>query len=222
MRLLLVEDECKLSEALSHQLRQRGYLVDCHADGESGLESALTDIYDLLILDRMLPRLDGLSLVKEFRNQGHDTPVLFLTAKDTYQDRVAGLDAGADDYLVKPFSIDELMARIRALSRRKGKELIDEILTIGDLSLDPLKGEVLINHQRIRLSVKESQLLELLMRHCGQVLTKEQIFFKIWGNCDSDFANVDLYIHYLRKKINAPASIKTIRGIGYCFEANKT
>ncbi len=217
MRLLLVEDEAKLAEALSYQLRHHSYLVDCRSNGEAGLESALSGIYDLLILDRMLPKLDGLTLLKEFRAQGHKTPVLFLTAKDTYQDRVAGLDAGADDYMVKPFSSEELLARIRALGRRLEKEFVDDVLALGPLRLEPLRSLVYVDDAPVHLSAKEIQLLELLMRNHKQVLTKNQIFFKIWGNSSSDFANVDLYIHYLRRKL-PPDLIKTIRGIGYALE----
>lgn len=220
MRLLFVEDEPRFADALSHQLRKHGYLVDWHADGESGLDAALTGSYDLLILDRMLPRLDGLALLREFRAQNHTEPVLFLTARDACQDRVIGLDAGADDYLIKPFAIDELLARIRALFRRKEKDFCSS-LSSGFLTLEPQKSEVSIGDAPpVSLSMKETQLLEFLMRNSGQVLTKEQIFFKVWGNSDSDFANVDLYIHYLRKKL-PPNLIRTIRGIGYCFEAPK-
>ncbi|WP_346352887.1 response regulator transcription factor [Azotosporobacter soli] len=217
MRLLLVEDEAKLAEALSYQLRHHSYLVDCRHNGEAGLESALSGIYDLLILDRMLPKLDGLTLLKEFRAQGHKTPVLFLTAKDTYQDRVAGLDAGADDYMVKPFSTEELLARIRALGRRLDKDFVDDVIALGSLRLDPLRSLVYVADRPVHLSAKEMQLLELLMRNHKQVLTKNQIFFKIWGNSNSDFANVDLYVHYLRRKL-PPDLIKTIRGIGYSLE----
>jgi DNA-binding response OmpR family regulator len=217
MRLLLVEDEPKLAEALCYQLRNHSYLVDCRNNGETGLETALSGIYDVLILDRMLPKLDGLTLLKEFRAQGHKTPVLFLTAKDTYEDRIAGLDAGADDYMVKPFSTEELLARIRALGRRLEKDFVGDVLALGSLRLDPLRSLVYIDDAAVHLSAKEMQLLELLMRNHKQVLTKNQIFFKIWGNSNSDFANVDLYIHYLRRKL-PPDLIKTIRGIGYYFE----
>ena len=218
MRLLFVDAEISFAEALSQHLRRHGYLVDWRSDGESGLESALTGSYDLLILERLLPRLDGLALLKEFRIQGHAAPVLFLTTRGSCSDRVVGLDAGADDYLAKPFSIDELLARLRALFRRKEKVFCREP-SVGALTLNPQKGEATFeDHLPIRLSLKETQLLEFLMRNCGQTLTKEQLFFKVWGNSDSDFANVDLYIHYLRKKL-PPDLIRTIRGIGYSFEA---
>lgn len=215
MKLLLIEDEQRLSEALSHILHKKGYAVDIASDGEIGLEMASAGIYDLLILDRMLPRRDGVSLLKEFRQLGFDTPVLFLTAKDATVDRVEGLDAGADDYLIKPFATDELLARIRALTRRKNKELVEDILTAGGFVLNPLRGEVVTNNQTIKLTMKESLLLELLLRNYGLVVSKDRILEKVWGYyADIELANVDLYIHYLRKKLNTPF-IKTVRGVGY-------
>jgi two-component system copper resistance phosphate regulon response regulator CusR len=220
MKLLLIEDEQRLVEALSYLLKKNGYATDTATDGETGVEMALTGVYDVIILDRMLPKLDGISLLQEFRHRGFDTPVLFLTAKDTLKDRVEGLDAGADDYLVKPFSTEELLARLRALARRKNKELINATITVSGMVFDPLRGEVSKENKIIQLSVKESQLLELLMCNQGQVITKERIFEKIWGYYSgTDIANVDLYIHYLRKKLNTTA-IKTVRGVGYFFEEN--
>jgi DNA-binding response OmpR family regulator len=218
MKLLLVDDERKLVNALSHLLKKNGYSVDTAVDGETGLELALVGCYDLIILDRMLPSRDGLSVLKEMRSQGCDQPVLFLTAMDTLEDRVLGLDAGADDYLVKPFSTEELLARIRALSRRKGKKLVDNTITVPGLSLDPLKGEVYKGNEVIQLTVKEALLLELLMRNHGQVVTKEVIFDRVWGYYSkTEFGNIDLYIHYLRKKLNT-SHIRTVRGVGYLLK----
>jgi len=215
MKLLLVEDEQRLSEALSHILKKKGYAVDCAFDGEAGLDMASTGVYDMLILDRMLPYLDGISLLKEFRLLGFDTPILFLTAKDSPKDRVEGLDAGADDYLIKPFSTEELLARIRALTRRKNKELGEDLVTVGNLVLNPLRSEVMANNRKIKLTIKESLLLELLMRNCGLVVSKDRILEKVWGYYATiELANVDLYIHYLRKKLNT-SLIKTVRGVGY-------
>jgi len=215
MQLLLIEDEQRLSEALSHILKKKGYAVDIATDGETGLDMAATGVYDILILDRMLPRRTGISLLKEFRLLGFDTPVLFLTAKDTPNDRVEGLDAGADDYLIKPFSTEELLARLRALTRRKSKELAETTLTAAGWVLNPLRSEVTANNQIIKLTVKESLLLELLMRNCGLVVSKDRILEKVWGYyTEIELANVDLYIHYLRKKLNT-SLIKTVRGIGY-------
>ena len=218
MHLLLVEDEQRLSEALSHILKKNGYAVDIASDGEIGLDMAATGVYDILILDRMLPCLNGISLLKEFRLLGFDTPVIFLTAKDTPKDRVEGLDAGADDYLIKPFSTDELLARIRALTRRKNKGLAEDTLSAAGWVLYPLRSEVLANNQTIKLTVKESLLLELLMRNCGLVVSKDRILEKVWGYyTEIELANVDLYIHYLRKKLNT-SLIKTVRGIGYYLQ----
>jgi DNA-binding response OmpR family regulator len=218
MKLLLVDDELKLVNALSHLLKKGGYSVDTATDGETGLEMALVGCYDLIILDWMLPGRDGLSIIKELRSQGSDQPVLFLTAKDTLENRVQGLDAGADDYLVKPFSTEELLARIRALSRRKGKELVDNTIKVPGLTLDPLKGEVYKGDEVIQLTVKEALLLELLMRNHGQVVTKEVIFDRVWGYYSkTEFGNIDLYIHYLRKKLNT-SHIRTVRGIGYLLK----
>jgi DNA-binding response OmpR family regulator len=218
MKLLLVEDELKLVNALSHLLKKNGYSVDTATDGETGLEMALVGCYDLIILDQMLPGRDGLSIIKELRSQGSDQPVMFLTAKDSLEDRVQGLDSGADDYLVKPFSTEELLARIRALSRRKGKELVNTTITVPGLTLDPLKGEVYKGQEVIQLTVKEALLLELLMRNHGQVVTKEVIFDRVWGYYSkTEFGNIDLYIHYLRKKLNT-SHIRTIRGVGYLLK----
>ena len=218
MQLLLVEDELRLSEALCHILKKRGYAVDSAADGETGLDMAATGIYDILILDRMLPRRTGISLLREFRLLVFNNPVLFLTAKDTPSDRVEGLDAGADDYLIKPFSTEELLARIRALTRRKNKELEENLLSVAGWVLNPLRGEVITEDQTIKLTTKESLLLELLMRNYGLVVSKSRILEKVWGYyADIEMANVDLYVHYLRKKLNT-SLIKTIRGVGYCLK----
>lgn len=215
MQLLLIEDEQRLSEALAYILKKKGYSVDIATDGDTGLDMATTGIYDILILDRMLPRRNGLSLLKDFRLLGFDTPVLFLSAKDTPHDKVEGLDAGADDYLIKPFSTEELLARIRALIRRKHKELVEDTLTAAGWVLNPMRNEVIIDKQTIKLSVKESLLLELLMRNYGLVVSKDRILEKVWGYyTEIELANVDLYIHYLRKKLNT-SLIKTVRGIGY-------
>lgn len=220
MQLLLIEDEQRLSEALSYLLKKKGYAVDTALDGEIGLDMAATGAYDLLILDRMLPERDGISLLKEFRLMGFDTPVLFLTAKDTPNDRVEGLDAGADDYLIKPFSTEELLARIRALTRRKSKELVSNTISAAGWTLNPLRSEVIINDQTIKLTIKESLLLELLMRNSGLVVSKDRIMEKVWGyHANIELANVDLYIHYLRKKLNT-SLIKTVRGVGYYLKGD--
>ncbi len=221
MRILLVEDSCRLSEALSHILRKHGYIVDIAFDGETGLDMALIGAYDILILDCMLPKKDGITIVKEVRNLKLDTSIILLTARDSTKDRIEGLDSGADDYLTKPFSTDELLARLRALTRRQTKNCwTDTKLEAARLVLDPLKCEVITeDNQVIKLTAKESLLLELLMRNCGIVVSKERIWEKVWGlQTTSELSNIDLYIHYLRKKLNT-SSIKTVRGFGY-FLAN--
>jgi DNA-binding response OmpR family regulator len=221
MKLLLVEDEVKLVESLSHLLKKNGYVVDVAPDGETGIEMACMGIYDLIILDRMLPRQDGISVLREFRSLGHDTPVIFLSAKDSPEDRAEGLNAGADDYLTKPFYTVELLARLQALARRKNKPLIQNVLVADDLVFDPTRGEVTKNDEVIQLTLKESQLLELLIRNHNQVVTKERIIQKVWGfNSEADFTTVNLYIHYLRKKLRID-NLKTIRGIGYCLAGTK-
>lgn len=221
MKILLVEDENRLNEALAHLLRKEGYTVNTALDGVQGLELALLEKYDLLILDRMLPKLDGLSLLIEFRKQGFSTPVLFLTAKDESEDLVAGLDAGADDYLVKPFIMTELFARIRALTRRRDTKIIDPVITLPGFQFNPLKCQVHIDQEVIQLSSKEALIMEVLIRNYGQVMPKMEIYEQVWGySSDAEISNVDLYIHYLRKKIKLPY-IKTIRGVGYCFEVSE-
>lgn len=215
MKLLLVEDESKLVDSLSHLLRKNGFVVDTALDGQSGLEMACTDIYDIVVLDRMLPQQDGISVLKEFRNLGHETPVIFLTAKDSPEDRAEGLDAGADDYLIKPFYSVELLARLKALTRRSGKSLSEMVLTADDLTLNPLRCQAIKGKEVIQLTLKESQLLELLIRNYGHVVTKEQIIQKVWGYfSEAEFTTVNLYIHYLRKKLKL-TNLKTVWGVGY-------
>lgn len=218
MKLLLVEDEAKLSEALSFLISRAGYTVDTALDGLTGLNLIRNNTYDVIVLDRMLPFLDGLSILKEMRKEKNDTPVLFLTAKDAPSERVTGLEAGADDYLIKPFFTEELLARIKALTRRRAKTLPTDVLLAAGLTLYPLHGEVMKGEEKIQLTAKEASLLALLMQNKGQVVTKERIMEKIWGyDSDAGISNVDLYIYYLRKKLNL-SNIKTIRGVGYSFE----
>lgn len=218
MKLLLVEDEKKLSEALSVLIGRAGYEVDAVYDGMQAWDKIRENSYDVIVLDRMLPKLDGLSLLKEIRKEKNTTPVIFLTAKDAPSERVAGLEAGADDYLIKPFFTEELIARIRVLTRRKESDSCEKTLEGGNVRLYPLHGEVIQNGKKIQLTVKEAALLALLMQNKGQVITKERIMEKIWGyDTEAGMANVDLYIYYLRKKLTGK-NIRTIRGIGYTFE----
>ena len=218
MKLLLIEDETKLSKAIRQILRKEGYVVDAIVDGEIGLEMALFGSYDLILIDWQLSNINGITIVKELRIQGIVIPIIFLTTNDRIEDKVNGLDAGADDYLVMPFCTEEFLARLRALLRRKSKELVDSELMVAGLILDTSKCKVAKGSDVIKLSVKETLLLETLMRNCGNVVTKERIFERLWGSYSQNkFANVDLYIYYLRKKIGA-SYIKTVRGIGYYLE----
>ncbi len=222
MRILLVEDEESLADALGCILRKNNFLVDITYNGIDGEDMALGGIYDLIILDRMLPGKEGLDILKNIRYQGLNTPIIFLTAKDAVTARIEGLDAGADDYLIKPFSTDELLARIRALSRRPNALIGSTKLQVGQLILDPIHSLAQCHADSIKLTFKECQLLELLMRHPHQVLTKEQILERVWGyHSDADLNSVELYIYYLRKKLHGLPTdclIETVRGIGYTFK----
>ena len=221
MRILLVEDEERLSEALAYILKKNRYAVDTALDGISGQDQAETGIYDIIILDRMLPGREGIGILRNIRAQGIKTPVLMLTAKDTIADRVEGLDAGADDYLIKPFSTEELLARVRALGRRQAELIDGESLQAASMILHPMRGEVECAGRLIKLTMKEAQLLELFMRNKGQVISRDQILDRIWGlECEVEMNNVEIYIYYLRKKLEPlPTNIRieTIRGIGYCL-----
>jgi DNA-binding response OmpR family regulator len=217
MRLLMVQDPQRQGDGLSHELVKNGYIVETAPSGETSLELAATGVYDAIILDFSLDGEDGISLLKELRSQEDDTPIILLTPDRGSHHRVLGLDAGADDCLITPFPIEEFMARLRALTRRRGRRFVGNTIRAAGMTLDPLRGEVTIKQRVISLTIKETSLLELLMLNCGQVLTKARIFEKVWGySSESDIANVDLYIHYLRKKIKT-ANIKTKRGIGYCL-----
>jgi len=219
VRILLVEDEIRLAEALEYILKKQGYIVDVADDGAIGQDMAETGIYGVIILDRNLPNIEGVEILKHLRKRGIATPVILLTAKDTVSNRVEGLDAGADDYLIKPFSKDELLARVRALSRRSKNLQTSDALCVASLCLDTRSCEVSIGVDKVKLTVTETQLLELLMRNKGQVLTKEQILDRIWGfEKDVELKNVELYIFYLRKKIafeKGGTVIDTVRGVGY-------
>ncbi|MFA6198510.1 MAG: response regulator transcription factor [Patescibacteria group bacterium] len=220
MRILLVEDEHKIAHALKRGLEQESYAVDVLYDGEAGMARALRGNYDLLILDRMLPGgHDGLEICRAIRTKGLHQPVLILTARDKTSDRVEGLDCGADDYLVKPFSFEELLARIRALLRRPNQS-IGTLLKVGNLELHPETFTVRRGEQSIELSNKEFALLEYLMRNPGRIITKEQLIQHVW-DFDADILpnTVEAFIASLRKKIdkpfNQPEMIKTVRGFGY-------
>ncbi|MDO4331379.1 MAG: response regulator transcription factor [Eubacteriales bacterium] len=224
MRLLIVEDETALAEALTEILKQNGYLADAVANGAEALEYIRTQIYDLILLDIMLPGMDGLSILRQIRQEKIFTPVILLTAKAEVDDIVAGLDAGSDDYLPKPFSTAELLARVRALSRR-GQQYRENALSCDDLSLQKSTMELCCGENAIRLGQKEYQLMELFLRNPRQVLPKELLLTKIWGlDTDTDYNNVEVYISFLRQKLHAlgtRVSIKTSRGVGYSLEITK-
>lgn len=221
MRILVVEDEHKIANAIKKGLSQESFAVDVVYDADEGLASARADEYDLIILDRMLPgEVDGIGICKELRAEGNHTPILMLTAKGAIRDRVVGLDAGADDYLVKPFAFEELLARSRALLRRP-QDSLGLTLQVGDLSLDTTTYEVRRGTTAIDLSQREFALLEYLMRNKGRTLSKEMIIQHVWSyDADVLFNTVEVYIGYLRNKIDRPFRdrpqlLKTIRGFGY-------
>ncbi len=223
MKILVVEDEHKIANAVRDGLEQESFAVDVAFDGDEGLNSALYDEYDLIILDVMLPGTDGFSVCKQLREAGNHTPILMLTAKDQPRDVVTGLNAGADDYLVKPFSFEVLLARVRALLRRPQHNLGD-VLSTHDLTLDTVSKEVVRDNKPIRLSAKEYALLEYLLRNKGKVLSKQNIIHHVW-DFDADVLpnNVEVFITYLRGKIDRPFKksplITTVRGFGYKIEA---
>jgi DNA-binding response OmpR family regulator len=222
MRLLLVEDDKWLVNALVYQLKKENYAVDAALDGETGCELALANDYDLILLDRMLPKMDGIALLKRIRDAGKKCPVLFITAKDAIEDRVSGLDAGADDYLVKPFDKKEMLARIRALCRRPVTLMEDDTVSMDEMVLYPRSGSLTYKDRTVELTPHETHLLELLLRHRGQVLPRETILDRVWGPLGCvEPGNIDSYIHFLRKKmtgLNAPFIIRTFRGLGYRLE----
>ena len=222
MRVLVVEDEPGIANFVRQGLTEAGYAVDLAWDGREGLDYALAADYDVLILDIMLPKMNGLALLRELRDRGDKTPALMLTARDTVENRVEGLDAGADDYLVKPFAFPELLARVRALLRRPPLQM-GTTLQIGDLQMDTAKREVRRGERLVELSPREYAVLEYLMRHPNQVLTRSQIAEHVW-NFDyyGDSNVVDVYIGYLRRKIDQGhdiSLIQTVRGVGYRMEA---
>lgn len=215
MKLLIVEDEVKIANSIKEGLEQENYAVDVSYDGTEGLDFALTEEYDLMILDRMLPDIEGVEIIKHVRNAQIHTPILLLTAKGQVSDRVEGLDSGADDYMVKPFSFIELLARIRALTRRP-KQHLGDVLVCGNISLDSKRFEVMRENKQVMLSRKEFALLEYLMRHKGQILKKEQIVSHVWDyNSDVLPNSVEVYIKHIREKLGKPNVIKTVRGFGY-------
>ncbi len=220
MKLLIVEDEYKIAASLKKGLEQEKFVVDISHDGEDGYNLASTEDYDVLILDVMLPKMDGFEICRKLREAKKFTPILMLTAKGMLEDKIAGFDAGADDYLPKPFAFEELLARVRALSRRP-KDVLNDNLSLNDLSLNTKTFEVKRDQRTIQLSQKEFALLEYMIRHPNQILSKDQIIQHVW-DYDADVLpnTVEVYIGYLRQKIdksfiNQAPLIHTIRGFGY-------
>ena len=224
MKILIVEDEKKISDYIRQGLSEAGYVVDTARNGLDGRHLAMTDDFDLLILDVMLPDIDGWQILKALRQAGRKTPVLFLTARDSVADRVKGLDLGADDYLVKPFAFAELLARVRTLLRRGAGTEMESTLTAVDLELDLMSRRVIRAGQRISLTAKEFALLELLLRHRDEVLPRSLIASQVWDmNFDSDTNVIDVAIRRLRMKIDDAFEtklIRTVRGMGYMLDTN--
>ena len=221
MRILVVEDEKKVAGFIKKGLEEEGYAIDVALDGSEGLLMALDGVHDLIILDINLPKLDGLRVLQEFRQNQGKTPVLLLTVRAAIEDKVLGLDTGADDYLTKPFSFQELLARIRALLRRR-VEAAPPLIQVADLTLDPARRVVSRGTEKIDLSTKEFALLDYFMRNPGRVLTRTMIAEHVWDYDFDPMSNIiDVYVNYLRKKIDAgrePKLLQTVRGVGYVMQ----
>ncbi|MBO5066919.1 MAG: response regulator transcription factor [Clostridia bacterium] len=218
MKILIVDDERQLTDAVAVILKQNNYLVDCAYNGEDGLDHALSGVYDLIILDVMMPKMDGFTMLKLLRRHKVDVPVLMLSAKSETSDKIEGLNYGADDYMTKPFNSEELIARIKALLRRKEK-FTGDVLSFGDISLDRDTFELVKDNKKIALGKKEYQILEMLMLNDGKSIDKERFIEKIWGyDTEAEYNTIEVYVSFLRKKLNAVGAnteIKSIRGIGY-------
>ncbi len=222
MRALVIEDEARLAETLRDLLEMQQLTVDICRDGESGLDSALTGIYDVILLDVMLPKMDGFTVLRRLRGEGDTTPVLMLTARSELSDRVTGLDNGADYYLTKPFEPRELLACVRALLRRQPELRETDVLSFGDLRLDRSAMTLLCGERSVRLSRRELDMMELLIRSRGGVVTKETLLVRVWGyETDAEENSVEVYISFLRKKLEhlrSQVKIRTIRMAGYRLE----
>lgn len=222
MKLLLVEDEKQLSEALQQILIKNKYSVDAVYSGDEGLDYALSDVYDVIILDIMLPKLNGIEILKMIRKRKISTPVILLTAKGSVEDRILGLDSGADDYLPKPFSPDELLARLRALTRRNGDFINENILEFSDIKLNLSTYDMEVNDNSITLTQKEFEILKYFMQRPELVVSKDDLITKLWGfDSDIEHNNIEVYISFLRKKlayVESNVKITTIRRVGYRLE----
>lgn len=226
MRILLVEDEIYMAQAVAQVLEKNNYTVDLAHDGEYGLDCALSGIYDMIILDIMLPGRSGLDILNTLRQEKLAVPILLLTAKSETEDKVTGLDLGADDYLTKPFDMPELLARLRVLARRKQEISFQNNCTFGDIVLDPHALSLHCGNQYFKLTLKESQLLEMLIDARGGVISKNRIIEKVWGfDSDAEDRHVEVYISFLRKKLKAldtDTFIETVRGMGYALRARRS
>lgn len=224
MRILIVEDEVRLAEALGQIMTEQKYIVDMVHDGESGLDYAISGLYDVIILDVMIPKISGFEVVKALRTQKNTTPVLLLTAKDEITDKVVGLDCGADDYMTKPFAPEELLARVRALSRRQGEVILEEI-EFADLTLNLSNNSLYRGAKSVHLGFKEFEVLKILMSNPKQIIPKEEIIIKVWGMASSaEDNNVEAYISFLRKKfffLGSHVNIGTVRKVGYRLEVEE-
>jgi two-component system, OmpR family, response regulator CiaR len=222
MKVLVVEDDGPLRRIISRILEEEQYEVDQAENGEEGYLMASASEYDLITLDIMLPIMDGYSVMRKLRIEGHQTPTLFLTAKDRIEDKVKGLDFGADDYIVKPFATEEFLARVRSLLRRAGKLGLEGKITYGPIALDTNQHEGFIDETALKLTIKEYELLFYLIQNKEQILTRDQIYQRVWGiESETTEAIVDLYIHYLRKKLASfefDRLIRTVRGVGYMLK----
>lgn len=222
MKLLLVEDEKQLSEALTQILIKNNYSVDAVFDGEDGLDYGLADVYDVIILDIMLPKMNGLDVLKDLRKEGISTPIILLTAKGSVEDRILGLDYGADDYLPKPFSPEELLARLRAITRRKGPMVNNNILEFGDIKLNISTYNMEVNSTSLTLTSKEFDILKYFMERPTSIVTKDDLITKLWGfDSDVEHNNIEVYISFLRKKlayVKSNVQITTLRRVGYKLE----
>lgn len=225
MRILVIEDEVGLADALVHILNQNKYQADACYDGISGLDNALSNIYDLIILDVMLPKMNGFEILKNIRFNKLNVPVILLTAKDEVSYKITGLDIGADDYLTKPFNTDELLARIRSLFRRNSNINFENTISYNDVSLNFMNYELSSNNKSLKLGLKEFCIMEMLIKNSNIIISKEKLIEKVWGyKSNAEYNNVEVYISFLRKKlshIDSKVIIKTIRGVGYSLEVGE-
>ena len=225
LRILIIEDEVALADALQQIMQKNKYLTDACHDGVAGLDSAMTGIYDVIILDINLPKMNGFDVLRTLRINKISTPVLLLTAKDEIADKVTGLDIGADDYMTKPFNTEELLARIRSLGRISQNTICENVLTFSDISLNLSTYELSCGTESLKLGLKEFCIMELFCRNGSAVISKEQLIEKIWGyDSNAEYNNVEVYISFIRKKllhIHSEVTVKTVRGVGYCLSSGK-